>query len=115
MDNTSCIFCKIIARQIPAKIIAENDDILVVNDIAPKASIHYLILPKKHHASVADLADEDALIAGKMLLMARDLSKTLPGNQAFKLIMNNGAAVGQSVFHIHCHFLAGKLSFSSCV
>ena len=105
---SSCIFCKIIAKQIPATLIAENDQLIVIKDINPKAPIHYLIIPKKHLADVTEFQSDDVSLAGAMLLMAKELSFQLSGSKAFKLIVNNGADVGQSVFHCHMHFLAGK-------
>lgn len=105
--ESSCIFCKIIAKQIPTTIVKENADIIVIRDISPKAPTHFLIMPKKHVVSVAHLADTDEALAGKILLMARDLAteKNIP---SFNLIINNGAGAGQSVFHLHVHFLAGS-------
>jgi histidine triad (HIT) family protein len=103
-----CIFCKIIAREIPTQVIKETDDVLVIQDRMPKAPTHYLIIPKKHSTNIAHFSDADAHIAGNLLLMARNLSQELPGSQAFRLIANSGKEVGQSVFHTHLHFLAGK-------
>ena len=106
MSNT-CIFCKIIAKEIPSAIIAETDDILVVKDINPKAPIHYLIIPKKHIIDCAHLESNDGILAGNLLLMAKQLATQLSGSQAFQLVVNNGAAAGQIIFHLHIHFLAG--------
>jgi len=108
MNSKDCIFCKIINKEIPAKIIAESDDIFVIQDLHPKAPIHYLILPKKHIVNVKDLREQDAHYVAKMMLMAKELSEKLSGDGSFRLIMNNGAGSGQSVFHMHCHFLSGK-------
>ncbi len=109
--NFDCIFCKIIANQISSKKIQETDDLIVIADIAPKAPVHYLIIPKKHIKNIQSCTDADQAMLGKILLMAKTLSQNLSGNQEFKLVVNNGASVGQSVFHIHVHFLAGNSGF----
>lgn len=109
--NSNCIFCKIITRQIPSKIIQETDEIIVIADIAPKAPIHYLIIPKKHEADLRGFNDTDQLLLGKILLIAKKISQDLSGNQEFKLVINNGALVGQVIFHLHVHFLSGTSEF----
>jgi len=103
-----CIFCKIIAGTIPAAIIAQNSDLIVIKDLYPKAPTHYLIIPKKHIKNIQDLALEDAHLFGSIALMAQQLSLSLPTSQDFRLISNDGPQAGQSVFHLHTHFLAGK-------
>ena len=108
MSHQDCIFCKIINKEIPAKVIAENDSVLVIQDIAPTTPIHYLIIPKKHIADIAQLKPEDKGLAGDLLLMAKQLSEADPKAKEFKLISNNGPSIGQTVFHIHIHFCAGK-------
>ncbi len=103
-----CIFCAIIAGSIPSDKVVETENLIVIKDISPKASIHYLIIPKKHIADMQSLGSDDAQLAGDMMLMATRLSQDLSDPRAFRIIVNNGAAAGQCVFHLHMHFLAGK-------
>ncbi len=107
VNNSTCVFCKIIQGTIPSTIISQNDHVMVIKDINPKAPVHYLIIPKKHIESVLTLSDTDAEYCWHMLKMARDIGKRL-SSQAFNLIANNGAAAGQSVPHVHFHLLSGK-------
>lgn len=107
MDQ-NCIFCKIIAGTIPTTIIEQNDDIVVIKDIAPKAPVHYLIIPKKHVKDVASMQAGDLPMMGQITAMAQKLASGLSGNGSFRLVTNNGEDAGQSVFHLHFHFLSGK-------
>ena len=102
MNTHDCIFCKVIEKQVPAEVIEENDDVIVIRDIAPKAPIHYLIIPKKHIKDLNEL--DDAKLAGKLLFTAKKLAKGEP----FRLVISNGYDAGQRVFHLHIHFLSGK-------
>lgn len=104
-----CIFCKIISRQVPSQVVAENDSVIVIKDIAPKAPSHFLIIPKKHIRDLKEVSEEDAQLLAEILLMAQQLSKKIEGSGSFRFIINTGREVGQSVFHLHGHFLAGKL------
>ena len=108
MDAQDCIFCKIISGDIPATIVEQDDDVLVIKDIHPKAPTHYLIIPKIHIENIRALEPDNSHYIAEMMMMAKSLSQKLSGSQSFRLIMNSGADAGQSVFHLHCHFLAGK-------
>jgi histidine triad (HIT) family protein len=106
--EADCIFCKIVAREVPAEIIAETDKTLVIKDIAPKAKIHYLIIPKEHYRDLQGL--EDCCLGVRMLHMAQQLSVQNPEAKDYKLVINNGYNAGQRVFHLHMHFLAGQFT-----
>ena len=108
MEQKDCIFCQIIQGKIPSDIILETDFSIVIKDINPKAPIHYLIIPKKHIIDLRQLQPEDKELAADLLFVAQKLSKKMPASGDFKLVANNGAGVGQCVFHSHIHFLSGK-------
>ncbi len=107
-SNVECIFCRIIARTIPATIINETDTLIVIKDIAPSAPIHYLIIPKKHIVDLASFTAEDReTLASDIFACAQTLSQSDPDAKDFRLSVNNGYGAGQCVFHVHFHFLAG--------
>ncbi len=101
-----CIFCKIVAGDMPANIVAETDKVLVIKDITPKTTIHYLILPKAHYKDLQ--AATECNVACSLMSMARKLSQENPDAAEYRLVINNGYKAGQRVFHLHMHFLAGS-------
>ncbi len=107
-----CIFCKIISGEMPAKIIKENEHVLVVEDISPKAPIHYLVIPKVHIENMCKLEEKHKQAAWEILKMGRDLCHEIEGAENFNFISNNGAKAGQTVFHMHWHFVAGRNLFA---
>lgn len=107
--SETCIFCNINARKIPATIVAENDTVFVIKDIHPKAPIHYLIIPKKHVVDIQSMQSDELALMTDMAAMAQELSRTDDAHHDFRLIINNGYSAGQRVFHLHMHYLAGKL------
>lgn len=108
MTVSACVFCAIIRGDIPATKIYENDYLIVIKDIAPKAPVHLLIIPKIHVPDVASLTEQEADTVSAALLVTTELKKHLSGSQSFRVITNTGADAGQSVFHLHFHFLSGK-------
>ena len=111
MGIIDCVFCKIIRREIPSIIIKENDHVLVVKDLHPMAPVHYLIIPKKHMHDMRDVTDDDKETLWEMSKMVKDLAEELDDPKSFNIISNNGAAAGQTIFHMHWHFISGKNLF----
>ncbi len=102
------LFTKIINREIPADIVFEDDFCLAFRDINPQAPVHILIVPKKPIAKIADATVEDQELLGHLFIKAGEVAKQEGYGDAFRLIVNNGEAVGQTVFHVHIHILAGR-------
>jgi histidine triad (HIT) family protein len=105
----SCIFCKIIAGEIPARIVHQDDELIVVEDINPAAPLHLLLIPKKHIASVLDLAPCDDSLVGRVYRLAADIARKRGVDEnGFRIVANTNGDAGQTVFHLHFHLLAGR-------
>jgi histidine triad (HIT) family protein len=102
------IFSKIINREIPADIVYEDDLCLAFRDVNPQAPIHILVIPKKPIARIIDAEEEDQSLLGHLYLVANKIAREEGVEEAFRLVVNNGEGVGQSVFHLHIHILAGR-------
>lgn len=114
---SECIFCKIVAKQIPAKVIYEDEDVLAFHDINPAAPVHFLIIPKEHIATLSNCEARHAAVLGKMSLLAARLAKEQgcgyeddgQGKQSggYKTLVNIGPDGGQEVYHLHMHVIGG--------
>jgi len=102
------IIAKIIAREIPADIVFEDDVCLAFRDIAPKAPTHILVVPKKPIVSLADLTDEDEAIIGRCVVAASKIARQEGLNNGYRLVVNSGPDGGQEVPHLHFHLLGGR-------
>ncbi|WP_439691289.1 histidine triad nucleotide-binding protein [Curtobacterium sp. SP.BCo] len=107
--STPSVFSKIIAREIPATVVAEDDRVIAIEDIAPKAPVHVLVIPKKEeYANVSELAAGDPDLLSHVVATAQRIADERADGQ-FRLVFNTGEAAGQTVFHVHAHVLAGEL------
>lgn len=106
MDN--CIFCKIIAGDIPSVKVYEDDNMIIINDIQPQAVKHYLLVPKKHYANIIEMTEEDSVILGKCLKKLSTIIDELGLENGFRLVSNKGANGCQSVEHLHIHIIGGE-------
>ncbi len=105
-----CIFCRIAERKIPAKIVYEDESALAFEDVHPQAPVHLLVIPRKHLASLAEVAPEDEGLIGKLFAIAARLAREKGiESQGYRTVVNNGAWGGQTVFHLHVHVMGGRV------
>ncbi|HYJ79544.1 MAG TPA: histidine triad nucleotide-binding protein [Longimicrobiaceae bacterium] len=104
-----CIFCRIVAGEIPSPRVLEGDDFIAIRDINPAAPVHVLVIPRQHVESVAQLQDDDRDLAGALLLAARDVAvhEGIP-ESGYRVVINTGTEGGQTVPHLHVHVLGGR-------
>jgi histidine triad (HIT) family protein len=106
--SADCLFCKIAAKQIPAKLVYEDAEIFAFEDIGPQAPTHLLICPRNHIASLQDPSVEDAAMLGRLQLVATKLAGERNLQAGFRTVINTGEHGGQSVLHLHLHLLGGR-------
>ncbi|KAK6022039.1 histidine triad domain protein [Ostertagia ostertagi] len=102
------IFGKIIRKEIPAKIIFEDDEVLAFHDVSPQAPVHFLVIPKKRIAMLQEAEDTDQALLGKLMLTAAKVARELGLENGYRVVVNNGPDGCQSVFHLHLHVLGGR-------
>jgi histidine triad (HIT) family protein len=103
-----CLFCNIIAGEIPSKKLYEDDQVFVIEDIKPAAPTHFLIIPKRHLAGLKEALPEDAAIIGYCNLIAAKLGRERNIEDGYRTVLNVGPRSGQSVFHLHLHLIGGR-------
>lgn len=107
-SDPTCLFCKIVAGQIPSAKIYEDDAVIVFKDIHPAAPVHLLIVPKEHIASLETAQPEHEALLGKMLALAPRLAHEQGASNGFRTVINTGPDGGQEVYHLHLHVLGGR-------
>ena len=105
--DADCVFCKIVSGALPAKRLVEDEELIAFHDISPQAPFHALVIPKQHFATLNELDEEHASMAGRMFLIAKRLAAehSLPG---YRVVVNTNREGGQVVFHVHMHVLGGR-------
>ncbi len=109
MSQQDCLFCRIVDGNLPADIVYENDSLIAFRDIAAKAPTHILLIPRRHIATMNDLHDGDASLAGELFVTAARIAADEGlADDGYRVVMNCNEAAGQSVFHIHLHLMGGR-------
>jgi len=109
VTDANCLFCKIVARTIPADIVHETDGILAFRDIGPQAPTHVLVIPKEHISSLEDATDDQGALLGELMLVARDVARAEGVSETgFRAVVNTASDGGQTVAHLHLHVLGGR-------
>jgi histidine triad (HIT) family protein len=108
-SNAQCLFCRIASGDIPAKKLFEDDAVVAFHDVNPQAPTHVLVIPRAHIPSLDDMTDADADVIGTTILRVTKIARELHlETDGYRVIINNGVAAGQTVFHIHFHLLGGR-------
>jgi histidine triad (HIT) family protein len=106
---TDCIFCRIGSKQIPARVVLEDDQVFAFDDLNPKAPVHVLVIPKRHIGALKDVQQEDQALLGRLLAAANQVAQKKGIEESgYRVVANTGIDGGQTVFHLHLHVLGGR-------
>ncbi|MCS7220477.1 MAG: histidine triad nucleotide-binding protein [Anaerolineae bacterium] len=109
MSDARCVFCRIVRREAPADIVYQDEEVVAFRDINPQAPVHVLIVPRRHIPAITALGAEDGTLAGRLMLVARELAEREGiARSGYRLVINNGPQAGQSIDHLHVHLLGGR-------
>lgn len=109
MSDQSCLFCRIVAQEIPADLVHQDDRAIVIRDLNPQAPTHLLVIPREHIESLDDASQKDESLLGHLLRVAARVANAEGlAEGGYRTVINNGAGAGQSVFHLHVHVLGGR-------
>jgi len=104
-----CLFCQIIDRKLPAKVVHEDDRAVAIEDIHPQSPVHLLVIPRKHLPSLKEASADDEALLGHLFLVAAQLARARGvESRGYRAVINNGTGAGQSVFHLHIHLMGGR-------
>jgi histidine triad (HIT) family protein len=106
--SADCLFCRVVAGEIPATLVRDSERVLAFRDISPQAPSHVVVIPKAHHSDVAALAAADPVLAGELLATVGEVAATEGLGDGYRVVFNTGAQGGQTVFHVHAHLLGGR-------
>jgi histidine triad (HIT) family protein len=107
--NPACIFCKIIEKKVPSKIVFEDDAVVAFEDVNPQAPVHLLVVPRKHIPEIHSMTESDRELIGHLFFTATKIADERGlDSKGYRMVINNGAGAGQTVFHLHLHILSGR-------
>jgi histidine triad (HIT) family protein len=107
--DPNCIFCKIIEKKIPSKIVYEDDSVTAFEDVNPQAPVHTLVVPNKHIPDIHSMSEADRELVGHLFFTARKIAEDKGlDEKGYRMVINNGRGAGQTVFHLHLHILSGR-------
>jgi histidine triad (HIT) family protein len=110
MHSAGCLFCRIIARELPAKLVFEDDHCVVIQDVRPMSPVHLLVIPRKHIQTLSDAEAADEALLGHLLLVATKVAREKEiAESGFRTVINTNAGAGQTVFHLHVHVMGGRV------